>query len=443
MDKSHYHILINLQQAWPQILQALKPTWKQFLDEQGSTLQHFNLASLQFIPDKDPTHGHYLSLVLQHSQQAEKPTTVTQEKLPPSLHPFKADASIITKPFVLPTHKPEGFLVIFQDALNQVYCLDRKGKLLWKKALKSPLVGDIFAIDFYKNNRWQYLWTTHDAVYLMDYHGKPVSNYPHKLPEAAVPMQLNVVDYLKDKNYRFLLAGHTGNIYLRDSHYRPLPGWNPKALDHPFASTPCHIHVKGDYFLALQANGKLQALNRKGQAYPGFPVDLTAAIHQPLVVKKGHTASNTLLVTLTDTGQLNHHNLAGILQKTIELDKPTANTQFSLCLEESIGQDDMILRQDLHQFAVLNEAGQVLFEKEHQAAQPLLGQYYDFGTHQCYVITDPGQHETYIYDAKGHALNTVPLPNSQLVKLHFTKGTSQLVVYSNFKDQALQYLLSF
>jgi hypothetical protein len=441
LDQAHYSVLINLQQAWPQIIQAMKPSWKAFFNQHASQWQHFNQASLQVIPDKSDSSSHYLSLIVQHAGQKSAPKAAHQDTIVSNLHPFKAEAPITTKPFIVPTHKPDGSLIIFQDALHQVYCLNKKGKLLWKKATRGPIVGRIFAIDFYKNNRWQYLWATADGIYLVDYHGKSVGNYPHKLPQASGQVALNVIDYQQDKNYRLLLADTTGNIYLKDSQYRPLPGWNPKALGQAFAGIPLHIRLKNDYFLVLQQNGRLQALNRKGQNYPGFPVDLKGAIHNPLVIKKGNSVANTLLVTLTDAGQLSRHSLAGILQNSIQLDKPTTTTQFILCPDEVTGSSYVILRQDLDRFALLDEAGKVLFEKEHKAAQPLLCQYYHLGKHQFYVVTDQGQHISHIYDGQGNAINVAPLPNSQRVSLYLTAGNTQLLVYSNFKDQTLQYVL--
>ena len=237
------------------------------------------------------------------------------------------------------------------------------------------------------------------------------------------------------------IADTTGNIYLKDTQYRPLPRWSPKALGHAFASIPFHVRLKNDYFLILHQNGRLQAISRKGQNYTGFPVDLKEAIHNPLVIKKGNSAANTLLITLTDAGRLNRHTLTGMLQNSIQLDKPTTATQFILCPDEAKGSSYAILRQDLDRFALLDEAGKVLFEKEHKAAQPLLCQYYNLGKHQFYVVTDQGQHMSHIYDEQGNAMNLAPLPNSQRVSLYLTAGNTQLLIYSNFKDQTLQYIL--
>lgn len=440
LGQAHFSLFVNTQQAWPLLVNALKPTWATLFETHAASLQRFEQASMQLVHEKQNTSTCYLSLLLQHSE-AVQPEPGPQEASMATLQHFQAGAPIITKPLVVKTHKSEVPHTLLQDALYQVYFLDGTGKLVWKKALASPIVTDVLAIDFYGNNRLQYLFATQDALHLIDYHGNQVARYPQKLPSQGELAGLSVVDYAQDKNYRWLVTDTRGNIYLRDSHGRPLPGWNPKALYTPFAATPFHVRVNRDYFLVLQEDGRLHALNRKGQAYPGFPLDLEETTHNPLVVKKGRTAANTTLIMLSDEGKLSLWSLAGTLQHSIQLDKPEPTTRFALCPNGAAAPTYAIMRQDLDKFACLDEAGNLCFEKDHEAAQALLCQYYDFGEYQFYAITDHAQHLTHIYDRAGKAMHPTPLNNSHEIWLALSKDQRQLVVYSNYQDQCCQYIL--
>ena len=442
LEQAHFSLFVNTRQAWSQIIHALNPAWKAVFEKHATALQRFEQASLQLVHQKQDTSTCYLSLLLQHREEDPLKIAPREDPVAPLQH-FQAEAPIITKPFVVKTHKSEALHTLLQDALYQVYFLDAAGKLIWKKALEGPIMTAVFAIDFYKNNKIQYLWATKDSLHLIDRNGKQVARYPYKLPSLGEMMRLNVIDYGRDKNYRLLIADAQGDIYLRDKHYRPLPGWNPKALHSPFAATPFHVRVNRDYFLVLQENGSLQAFNRKGQSYPGFPIDLEETIHNPLVVKKGNMAATTSLITLTDEGKLSFYNLEGLLQNSIQLDKPESTTRFALCPDEVAGHTYAIMRQDLDKFALLDEQGNLLFEKDHEAEQALLGQYYDFGDHKFYVITDQGQHRTHIYDSVGKAIHAAPLRNSHEVSLDFSKANRRLVVYSTFKDQSLKYAIVY
>ncbi|MEM7055471.1 MAG: hypothetical protein AAF392_01125 [Bacteroidota bacterium] len=440
LEQAHFSLFVNTQQAWSPTIHALKPAWKSLFERHAAALQCFAQASLQLVYEEQDTSSCYLSLLLQHRKE-EQPQSPPSKDSIDALQYFQAEAPIISKPFVVKTHKNEALHTLLQDALYQVYFLDAAGKLIWKKALEGPILTDIFAVDYYKNNKIQYLWATRDTLHLIDRNGQQVASYPQKLPGLGRISWLNVVDYAEDKHYRFLIADTHGNIYLRDKRYRPLPGWNPKALHSPFAATPFHIRINRDYLLALQENGNLQALNRKGQAYPGFPIDLEETIHNPLVVKKGNTAASTSLITLTDEGKLNCCSLEGLIQNSIQLDKPESTMQFSLCPDVVAGHTYAIMRQGLDKFAILDEKGNFCFEKDHEAEQALLCQYYDFEDYKFYVMTDRGQHCTYIYDSRGKAIHDAPLRNSHEVSLAFSKANRQLIVYSNFKDRALKYLL--
>ena len=441
LEQAHCRLFVNIQQAWPQLMQALKPAWKQFFEEQ-QIRKNFKQASLQIIPEKQDTTSQYLSLLLQYTEPPKlAPTPRTTAIVP--WRKFKAEAPIITKPFIMPTHKKEAFYILFQDALYQLYCLNSTGQLCWKKSLEGPIASDIFAIDVYRNNKWQYLWATQEALHLIDYTGKPIKKYPHQLPflDKANQVKLQVIDYLQDKNYRFLLASAAGNIYLKDIHYRPLPGWNPKALGNPFASTPFHARIKHDYFFALQQTGVLQVFNRKGHACPGFPLDLGEKTHNPLIIKPDNTRANTQLIMLTDSGKLCYYNLAGIRIDSIQCPSTTAHTNFVLCPAENTSPSYSILRQDTDKYAILDEKGGLCFEKNHESAQALLCQYYDFGTHKFYVITDQEHDYSHIIDHQGNTIHSAPLPNSQPVMLSWMQDKAELIMHSNYKDQALAYVL--
>lgn len=440
LEQAHFSLWINTYQAWPLLINALKPTWQPLFETHAASCQRLEQASIQLIHEKQvtPTTS-YLSLVLHHQEVAE-PELAMQETALTTLQHFQAEVPIITQPFLVKTHKSSALHTLFQDSLYQAYFLDGRGKLIWKKALEGPIVTDIFAIDFYKNNKLQYLFATKDSLHLIDYHGRYIARYPCKLPSNGL-VGLDVIDYNNDKNYRWLLADTLGDIYLRDQNNRPLPGWNPKVLRAPLAAMPFHIRVNLDYFLVLQAHGKLQAFNRKGKAYPGFPIDLAAPIHNPLIIKKSPKATNTSLVTLTDMGELRHWSLSGRLQRSIQLNNVDSTTRLILCPDGLGGLTYTIMRQDPDGFAFLDENGDLLFEKEHTASHQLLGQYYDFGVRKFYVITDPRQYQTCIYNSVGKAIHDDPLSSSHAVRLTLTQDFLNLLVYSNFKDQALQYLL--
>ena len=457
LDKAHYTLFVDLPQAWPHISQALPALSTQA----AAALKQLTQASLQLL--HDPAAGHYVSILLRHQAEEEPATTPQTAQAPPVPTPtpppatqpdplptptagrviFQAKAPLVRQPWLVKSHIHDGRYVLLQDATHQLHYLSPDGQQLWTKALEGPIVTDVWEVDFYRNGKTQYLFATDTRLHMIDYYGRPVSKYPHPLPATRQPIHLQVVDYNRDKHYRFLLATAQGDVYLKDKHYRSLPGWRPCALAQPFASPPQHCRVQGkDYFVALQTDGTVQALNRKGQSYPGFPVALQATTHNPLLVRKGPTAADTTLLVLTDAGQHITLTLDGKVQRSAPLPHAEEGTRFVLCPDRVVGQQHVVLQPNAHKGELMDAAGHLLFELPHPSPH-WQAQYYHFGAgHQFYALTDSDQHLTYLYDATGKLLHKAPWPNdAQGVRLIFRSAQGRLLVYACAGTQCLQYRL--
>jgi hypothetical protein len=452
LDKAHLSLFVDLKKVWPKIIHLLKPAWQQVCRTHADALQQFRHLSLQLLHERDT--GCYISILLNHQEKeqtwegsAQQVTAVQQDALQNTQATstiFQTEAPIINRPWLVKSHRSKGHYVLLQDALHQLYFLEPSGKLLWKKTLENPITTAFLDVDYYNNNKTQYLFATDKQLHLLDYHGHKISRYPHPLHQPGQPVHLRVVDYSDNKHYRFLIATAQGNIYLTDKHYRPLPAWNPRSLGQDFSSTPLHLRVQGkDYFLILQTNGTLQALNRKGQDYPGFPVDLKAPVHNPLLVRKGKTDDDTILVVLTDTGQHICLNLDGHIQETVQLDRSEDTSNFILCPNCVTGHQYVIVRQDTDKITVMDEARKLLFELQHQAQNWLL-QYYDFGgNHQFYILTDMDRQLAYLYDHTGKLLHDTPWHNGHEVSLLFSASEKKLQVYVGFETMLSKYTFSY
>ena len=453
LDRAQFSLFIDLQKVWPQVLHVLKPAWQQTFKTHADALQKFRHISFQLLHEQN--EGCYISILLNHKEQSPpneyQPQQVIEESQQDASSTkalcastlFQTEAPIINRPWLVKSHRSKGHHILLQDALYQLYFIDPTGKLLWKKSLEGPISTDLLEVDYYNNNKTQYLFATDNQVHLIDYYGHSIGKYPHPLHLSQQPIYLNVVDYNHNKDYRFLIATAQGDIYLKDKHYRPLPAWNPRALGQGFVDTPSHIRVQGkDYFLALQKNGSLQALNRQGKDYPGFPVELNTPVHNPLLVHKGKTAEDTTLIVLTDIGQYISLNLAGHIQKVVHLDRSEDTSRFILCSNHVKDHDTyVIIRHDTDKIAVLDKARNLLFELQHQTKHVLL-QYYDFGgSYQFYVLTKTDEQLTYLYDHKGEFLHTTPWENGHEVSLLFSKTENQLQIYVGSNKSILKYIL--
>lgn len=442
LDQAHHTWLVDVPQAWCVIRQSLQPRWRQVLKNHPAPAIDVSLQLLG-----DDTNGCYMSVLVKNKktkqpeisrrQRAAILSTPTTLAILPENPFFQAEAPLVHAPWLVKSHRGKGHYVMLQDARHQVYLLAPTGKLLWKKTLEGPITTNIFEIDFLKNNKTQYLFATDQKLHLVDYYGRAIGSYPQPLP---APAQLQVVDYSKNKQYRFLLATAQGAIYLKDKQGKNLPGWNPQSLGHAFASVPFHLRARGrDYFLALQTNGTLQAFNRRGQSYPGFPVVLNTPVHNPLMVRK--TAAGTVLTVLTDGGKQVDVNLAGQVKKITPLDRATSTSRFLVCPNQVSEGSYAMLHQEADKVVVMDEAMNLRFEIPY-AKKGLLAQYYDFGKgKQFYVLTSPEEQLTSLYDPAGKRLLAAPWKNGYEARLLFSKAKNQLSVYGCAGANCIKYVL--
>jgi hypothetical protein len=149
---------------------------------------------------------------------------------------------------------------------------------LWQQFLESPIQGNIYQLDFYKNRRLQYLVATDSLLHVIDRNGEYIENYPKNIADISTEV-VSVIDYDNSKNYRFMLSEKGGDIYLLDKEGNRLEGWSPKSFAGRFSIYPFHLRVRSrDVFLGVKENGEVIGTNRRGETLNGFPLDLDARI---------------------------------------------------------------------------------------------------------------------------------------------------------------------
>ena len=381
------------------------------------------------------------------------------------------DFPAITKPYIVKNHYDNSLEIFVQDSHNQIYLLSKSGKILWKKSLGEPIVSDVFQVDLYKNAKLQYLFTTPDKIYAFDRKGNIVKHYPINLPvtKNGEIQTLSVIDYDHSKNYRFLVSYENGDIYMYNKEGLNLEGWNPNSpplapprggTDHR-SSPPggksdskappsgglggasgfiTHIKVAGkDCIIAVQENGIVSIMNRRGEMRNGFPLDLKGHTISPLYIKKGGDFSNTYFTTVTTHGLLVKFNLAGKIISSKQLTREIKGirqekeTTFGLCID-ALKKDWIIVMQQDNKLALFDSKLNLIFEKLY-SHQPSISnfavQYYNFATdNKIYAIHDKVERKTYLYGLSGNNIIEKPFDSTDLVALLYYRSSKS---YNLFK----------
>jgi hypothetical protein len=432
LEEASLSYFFDYKQAIPAIREAVNETWNKRLQSNEQVMKGVGMGAIQF---SNIDGQFYTSMMLTYDAEKSIPESL-------NFHVENTtylEENAITKPFVVRNHKlPKIREVVIQDSLKNIYLIADNGAIVWKDSIGESIVGNVNQIDFYKNRKLQYLFATAHKVHLIDRNGFDVEQFPLSMDFEI--SYVSVIDYDHTKNYRILLTDKKGNLYMYDQEGRILEGWNPRIMSKPLTAPARHIRVRGkDVIVALQSNGEVHVLNRRGESMAGFPVKLENIISGDVHISKGRDFDHTIFSMISEDGEMIQFDLNGDIVNKKQFYKPTKDTVFELVLGIT-GSDFVVTRQNAFRLSILNMEEEVLVEKDYLLGDSRKLQYYDLGgDDKAYVVNDFVQGFGYIYNHKGELLNNIPINNQKEIGLLINSAKNKTYIYSTYQDQVNVY----
>lgn len=429
MRESSFSVMVNTSLIWPVIMRNLNEKWIDLFKTYEEQIKSFDMVALQ-VSNLDKRF--YTSLAIGHQEHvASAPKSARLKKIQ-SVYTL---SPIVTKPFIVKNHNNNKFEVLVQDSLNILYQISNEGEILWGDSIRQKIVSDLFQIDYFKNSKLQYLFATDDQIHLLDRNGDYVENYPIKLKKGVELQHLSVIDYDNSKRYRLMAADTKGNMYMYNKEGKNLEGWTPRVMDGPLAIAPFHLRVKGgDCIIALQTNGVLNVMNRRGEMMPGFPFDLKAHGVNDMFVEIGNDFNSTNLVMVSDDGELISVNLNAKLVKREQLYKPSSESKFWL-INDALKKTYLIARQEYNKISLLDRKGDLFMEKDLISSGNLYVQYYNFSNdNQIVTVIDRDQEFAFVYDKDFEPVTFEPAECSHPIGLLYLSRQKEYLLYKCFKN---------
>ena len=179
------------------------------------------------------------------------------------LFDVEIDEEIIMYPHFVKNHVTKNLDIVVQDAKNNLYLISKDGKVIWKKKIKQPVLGQISQIDIYKNGRLQLIFNTKNKIYVLDRNGNNVKQFP-KTFNDPITQPLAVFDYDNNKNYR-LLVTQGSELLMYDKNGKKVSGFKYKKSSNNITSKPKHFRILNKDFIVFKIGNKIKILNRKGR----------------------------------------------------------------------------------------------------------------------------------------------------------------------------------
>jgi WD40 repeat protein len=329
--------------------------------------------------------------------------------------------------------------ILLQDSLNDLNLISADGKILWKLPISDRIVSDVNQIDFFNNGKLQYLFSTANAIHIIDRLGNYVNPYPVHLSSVEIEF-LSLIDYDNSKKYRILLADKKGKLWMYDKEGKLLDGWQPKDTGGELAMPPRHYRIKGrDYILAVRKDGQVYLVNRRGEDLRKFPLNSESVPSGDCYLEIGTTAANTYFVIISRDGFRIKFNVEGKIQSREALLKTSVTSVFSL-VRERANKSYLILQQDGRQLSLTDETGRKIITANLSGIKPSDVRFFDFGGSKMFiVITDKAQGFSYVYDGDGNLLTTPPL-ESTLVEIRVNNSDQPHVFFVQGRSLIMQPL---
>ncbi len=415
----------------------LKPKWVDFFNQNPDLISVLDIFKVQL---NQTNNGVLVSGDMSFNKlQNTQPEYVDVANGPLVKANVFAEVGLVTKPYVLRNHVDASLEVVFQDVNNQIYLVSKQGEVLWKRTVAGQLKGDIHQVDFYNNKKLQYFFFTDSLIHMIDRNGNDVDGFPVK-HNANLPIDgSNVIDYDNNKRYRYITKDRRGDLYLFGKEGDLLDGWNPKGIGGNLLQTPFHIRVRGrDCFVVVESTGKIHLLNRRGQEYQGFPINIGKSLSGDVSFVRGANFDQSLVAVNTVDGELIQVNLDGETIMRKQLLRASGNNDFSL-VDDALKTTFSITRNDGKVLTIFDKRGNEKFSISYPNSKSIAVDQYNFRNgKEIFAIRDLKRQVLRLIDREGRFL-TSDIPASAQVSILYYQNRLEYEVFVNFANQMNVY----
>ena len=354
----------------------------------------------------------YTTSYLQYLPMREsEPRTIWQSLL---------DSTVVMKPTLVKNHYTNEREVLVQDEANNLYLLSNSGRVLWKRPLDSPVMSEIVQIDYYRNNKLQYLFNTQNSIFLLDRNGNNVAKFPVKLPSPA-SNGLAVVDYDNNRKYRLFLACENRHVYLYDGKGNRVSGWKFGKTDGKVTLPVQHFRSNGKDYIAFADNKRNYICDRKGNIRVKLKSQFVRNADSPYFIENDNKI-NDCLVTTDEKGLLKKIKLADGSVTAKEMFDVESKHAFSVF--NMNGKAHYLLSEPKRVVCATSD-GKEVFDKEFDEEVNLNIDRYQFSAQNIkFGVSEKDKGKIYLLNKDGKMYKGFPLKGNSRFSIGFLKSSA-------------------
>ena len=357
----------------------------------------YNMARLKYNPD----------LLLNTPSVSWKSHPGTTLIVPPVIGIMSSDQS------------PDNILV--QDKDFNLIHLNSAGQTLWKIKLNGPIIGEIIEQNDFNVQSKQFLFSTGDALHLINEDGKYLSKFPVELASKATN-GVAVFDYDKNNECRIFIACENHRVYLYDKEGEIITGWNPPKTEQIVKQPVQFFRVENKDYLIITDTNRAYILDRKGKPALKIKGDITFSNNSFTLQPK--SGKNRASLIATDTkGTIISIGFDGSVKKT-EVGKFSPAHHF-LCTGTNHENTLSYLFLDGETLSAYNSQGNQLLMRKFNHTILNKPQLFTFPDKSFKIgITDTSENKIYLLNDDGTVADGFPLEGSTPFAITFKGGES-------------------
>lgn len=332
--------------------------------------------------------------------------------LPKATWEAKLDGNCLVKPSLVKNHLTGETEIFAQDDRNNIYLINKLGRILWKQHIDEPILSDIYQIDFYKNRKLQYLFNTAGKIYILDRNGKALKDFPVTLKEKATN-GMAVFDYDKNREYRIFIACTDKKVYMYEKDGSLGKGWNTKETEGTVTKPVQHFRFNAADYLVFTDDQKIYIVNRRGKERVKPEKQFAISENNTVRLVKNTNAKATCFGITDSDGQVYLIDTKGRVN-TLNLGRFPTGHFFDAIDLDGDGNSELILTSGRN-VQIFSQSGRKTGEITTESPITHKPQFYEFSTNRYKIglVTNENE-QIYLYNSNGELYKGFPLQgNSQ------------------------------
>lgn len=394
--KSNFYFYTNLFRSPKYISEFLNPNLKTGLTKHIESFKKFQALAIQFQHNNDMIYNNiYLQYIPNIKEDA---VTVWESHL---------DTSINFKPALVINHYTKENEIFIQDLNNKIYLINKVGRILWKSQLNEKINSEIFQVDYYKNGKLQFLFSTQNKIHLIDRNGNYVERYPIELRSSSTA-GISLIDYDKTLDYRILIPCKNKNIYLYNLDGNLVNGWEFGQTDNYVTSPVQYFRIATNDYLVFSDRFRVYILNRKGQERIQLKEQFSKSGNNIFTLEPGDSKTRPGFITTDTSSMIKKICLDGTVESK-QFGKYSSNHYFDYQDINADGFKDYIFL-DQNKLKVIRQDGSEIFNYQFDNSIESSPVYYYFSYDDRKLgVVSKTSNEIFLFNSNGSIYDGFPL----------------------------------